>query len=121
MAYNNGFPMNYPYFQPVQPYQPPVQQQAMTAPTIHAEILQVEDEAAASRYPVAAGASQMMMARDDSAIFVKTAYANGQSELTVYSRRPTAPPKPSFDPDVYVTKDELEARLSALLEKGEKK
>jgi len=122
MAYNNGFPVGYPYYQ-VQPYQQQmIQQQAMTPPTIHAEILQVEDEAAASRYPVAAGASQMMIARDDSAIYVKTAYANGQgAELTVYTRRPPAPPKPAFDPEAYVTRDELEARLKALQQRGKEK
>lgn len=119
MAYNNGFPVGYPYYQ-TPPYQqqmiqaPSMQQQTMSPPTIHAEILQVENEEAAARYPVAAGASQMMMARDDSEIYIKTSYANGQSELSVYVKRPPAPPAPVFDPAAYVTKDELERRLSAL-------
>lgn len=123
MAYNNGFPVGYPYYQAVQPYQQMVQQpvqqiqqpQAMTPPTIHAEIVQVDGEEAAAGYPVAAGASQMMMARDDSAIYVKTAFANGQSSLDVFVKRPPAPPAPVFDPGEYVTRDELEKRLSALL------
>lgn len=109
MAYNNGFPMNYGYM----PYQ-----QMMTPPTIRAEIVQVDSEAAAAAYPVAAGASQMMMARDDSAIFVKTAFANGQHSMDVFVKRPPAPPAPAFDPGAYVTREELEQRLTALTAKG---
>lgn len=99
--------------QPVQPVQPapPVQQQpaasfTMTPPTIHAEIVQVDGETAASQYPVGAGMSQMMIARDDSAIFVKTATANGYT-LDVFEKRPPAPKPAPFDPDEYV-------RVSAL-------
>lgn len=122
MAYNNGFPMNYPQFYPQYPQyqqQMPVQQtqqQMMTPPTIHAEILQVDSESAAERYPVAAGASQMMIRKDDAEIYVKTAFANGQSRLDVYVKRPDRPDKPAFDLEGYVTKDELEKRLNALLE-----
>lgn len=57
----------------------------MTPPTIHAEIVQVDGELAAAQYPVDAGASQMMMARDESAIFVKEATQNGY-RLIVYDR-----------------------------------
>ena len=127
MAYNNGFPMGYPQFYPQQfqqfpqqqvavpQQQPVVQQQMMTPPTIHAEILQVESEQSAENYPVAAGASQMMIKKDDSEIYVKTAFANGQSRLDVYVKRPERPNKPSFDLDGYVTRDELENRLNELL------
>ena len=116
MAYNNGFPVGYPYYQPVQPYQQQMQQapQTMTPPTIHAEILQVEDEAAASRYPVAAGASQMMIARDDSAIFVKSVSQNG-TRLDVFVKRPPAPQKPPFDPSAYVRRDEIAGIISDAL------
>jgi len=114
MLYNNGFPAGYPYFQQVQPQVQQQPQQMMTPPTIHAEIIQVDGEQAATNYPVGAGASQMMIARDDSAIFVKTAAANGTSTLDVYVRRPPAPPEPPIDLTGYVTRDELERRLSAL-------
>lgn len=133
-AYNNGFPVTYPQFYPqysqlqqfpqlnqqfsqqqsVVPQQQ-VQQQMMTPPTIHAEILQVESEQAADNYPVAAGSSQMMIKKDETEIYVKTAFANGQSKLDVYVKRPERPSKPVFDPDGYVTKDEFESRLNALL------
>lgn len=135
MAWNNGFPatygqtfpQGYPMNQP-NPYaqqmaqtgfqQPTAQQQPaqmMTPPTIRAEIVQVEDEKAASNFPVGAGASQMMIARDESAIFIKSAMANGQTTLDVFEKRPPAPPAPTFDPEQYVRKDELEMLVSAAL------
>ncbi len=120
MIFNNGFPATYqpinygynPYQQQMQSQQP---QQQMTPPTIRAEIIQVDGEEAASNYPVGAGASQMMIARDDSAIFVKTVLANGQSNLDVFVKRPKTPSKPPLDPDMYVTREELEKRLEAIL------
>ena len=128
MAWNNGFPMNYPqmypqYTQQMPQYQQPVagtqmsqpNQQMLTPPTIRAEIVQVEDEKAASNFPVGVGASQMMIARDDSAIFIKTALQNGQTTLDVFEKRPPAPPAPVFDPGAYVRKDELEMLVSAAL------
>lgn len=121
MAGFNPFPVGY---QPAQMYYPQYQQQQyqqvpqaaqMTPPTIHAEIVQVDNEQAADNYPVAAGSSQMMIKKDDSEIYVKTAFANGQSKLDVYVKRPDRPSKPIFDPDGYVTKEEFESRLNALL------
>ncbi len=110
MAWNNPyFPVNY---QPFQMYQQ--NPQMMTPPTIRAEIVQVDGEQAAAAYPVGAGASQMMIARDDSAIFVKTAGANGQTNLDVFVKRPSKPTTPPFDVSAYVTRDEFEARLAAL-------
>lgn len=127
MAYNNGFPMGYQYYvpqyQPVQnPYmqtaQPSQQQpQAMTPPTIHADIIQVESEAEADRYPMAANQPpQMFMTRDESAIFIKTMLANNQHDLKVYPLRPPAPPAPPVDLAAYVTRQELDERLAALLQ-----
>ena len=120
MAWNNGFPANYqpmytpqftpqqmqpfpqqmiPQAQQMQPTQMSVanQPQMLTPPTIRAEIVQVDSENAAAAFPVGAGASQMMIAKDESAIFIKSAMANGQR----------------FDPEVYVRKDELETLVSA--------
>lgn len=119
MAFN-PFPVGYQPYNPYQQYQPQMQQaqqqqQMMTPPTIHAEIVQVDGEQAAAQYPVGAGASQMMIARDDSAIFVKTALANGQYQLDVFTKRPPTPVAPPFDPAAYVTKEELESRLAAIL------
>lgn len=95
---------------------PPANQQMMTPPTIRAEIIQVDDETAAENYPVGAGSSQMMIAKDDSAIFVKTSATNGNGyTLDVFVKRPRTPQKASFDPDRYVTREELESRLQAIL------
>ena len=110
MAYNPYFPQTY------QPYP-----QMMTPPTIRSEIVQVDNEEAAANYPVGSGMSQMMIAKDDSAIFVKSATPNG-SRLDVFVKRPQAPQKPAFDPSAYVTKEELETRVAALIAemKGDK-
>jgi len=113
MAWNqqNYFPATY---QPIYPqFQPQMPQQMMTPPTIRAEIVQVDNEDQAAAYPVAAGASQMMIARDDSAIFVKTANANGAT-LEVFIKRPPAPKEPE---PVYMTRADVEAMIAAALPK----
>ena len=126
MIFNNGYPASYQPFgynyQPQIPQQmqgtqmSPANQQMMTPPTIRAEIIQVDDETAAENYPVGAGSSQMMIAKDDSAIFVKTSAANGNGyTLDAFVKRPRTPQKASFDPDRYVTREELESRLQAIL------
>ena len=117
MAYPQ-YPIGYPYYQPYQmpQYQQQAQQQpqGMTPPTVHADIVQVSGEQEAAAFPVAAGASQMMVAKDDSMIFVKTAYANGQTNLEVYIKRPQRPVEKPVDFSLYVTREELESRLAAL-------
>lgn len=126
MAYNN-FPVGY---QPAQIYYPqynqsqymqqPNQQtqpqQTMTPPMIHAEIVQVDNEQAAESYPLSAGTSQMMIAKDDSAIYVKTMYPNGQYKLDAFIKRPEAPRNAARDSDIYITRDEFESRLNEILE-----
>lgn len=99
--------------QPAPPQQQPSAATAMTPPTIHAEIVQVDGEQAAEQYPVGAGASQMMIARDDSAIFVKTALPNGQYTLDVFVKRPPAPEAAPFNPSEYVRLDALPALVAA--------
>lgn len=124
-VYNNGFPIGYQpmqmsyypqYQQPAQPQQSPT----MTPPTIRADIVQVDNEQAAANYPVAVGTPQMMMAKDDSAIYVKTAYANGQYQLDVFEKRPPRPQTPPVDMGAYVTRDELEKRLSEVTGRSRK-
>lgn len=88
-------------------------QTAMTPPTIHAEIIQVESEEAVDRLPLAAGASQMYMTRDEGTIIVKTQYANGSFDKVVYEKRPPAPPAPAFVPEDYVRKDEIGKLVAA--------
>lgn len=107
MAYNNGFPVTYPQL-PLSPFQPqPTPPQAMTPPTIHADIIQIGNEQEAWNYPT----GQMMMLRDDSAILIKTSGANGAPALEVYERRPRRAQEGGSD---YVTKEELAEALKAL-------
>lgn len=124
--FNNGFPASYqPFGYSYQPYQQTVPQmqgtqmssanQMMTPPTIRAEIVQVDGQDAAERYPLAAGASQMMIARDDSFIAVKTVLGDGQYSVTYYDKRPPAPPEPTPDLSAFVRRDEVEAMIAAAL------
>lgn len=116
MIFNGGYPASYqPFGYQNYQQQQPQQPQMMTPPTIRAEIVQVDSEEAASNYPVGAGASQMMIAKDDSAIYVKSALANGQATLDVFVKRPRTPQKPPVNLDDYVTRAELESRLEAIL------
>ena len=121
MAYNPAlyFPQAYQPFPAYQQIQPQAVQtatppQMMTPPTIHAEIVQVDGEQAAAAYPVGAGASQMMIARDESAIYVKTATANGFS-LDVFEKRVKSPQNAVFDPAEYVRRDEVEKLVTGIL------
>lgn len=134
MAYNNGFPMSYQQFYQPQ-YQSPyvgfqsgnsqsqMQQQAqapqmMTPPTIHAEIVQIADRNEAVNFPVGAGQAQMMITRDDSTIFVKSAFANGQSSLAEYVKKEPEPQKTQAD---FITREEFERRLAELYKSAEKR
>lgn len=101
--------------QPQQASAPAANYGSLTPPTIHAEIIQVDSEAAVDTQPQAAGTSQMYMTRDDAAIIVKTQYANGGFDKVVYDRRPPAPPAPVFVPEEYVRKDEIGQIVAAAL------
>lgn len=128
--YNNGFPVGYqqagypyapPYPQPPAPPQMPQTQmpggnpQMMTPPTIRAEIVQVDGQEAAERYPLAAGMSQMMIAKDDSFIAVKTQGDGQQYSMTYYDRRPPAPPEPPVDLSGFVRREEVAEMIAAAL------
>ena len=112
MAYTpmSFFPQNY---QPLMPPQYSTQIQQPAGRMI--EVVPVDNEEAAAAFPVQVGATQVMFARDDSFIAVKSSNVNGQSSFDIYDKRPPAPPQPAFDPQAYVTKDELEKRLAAIL------
>jgi len=103
-----------PVGQTVQNVQPT---QQMTPPTIRAEIIQVEDRQAVENYPVAAGITQMFMSKDDKFIFIKTAFPNAPYELVVYEKQAKVESKPvsTVDTDKFVTRDELEQRLSEIV------
>lgn len=125
MAYNNLFPASYQQYYPqYQQYQPNMQiggspnmtnaqnQQMMSPPTIHAEIVQVSDRNEASNFPVGTGQTQMMIAKDDSSIFIKTVYANGQSTLIEYIKKPIEPERQTSD---FITREEFENRIAEIM------
>ena len=142
MAFYNGFPATYspgfsqgyqapqsnPYAQqmPTAGFQQPMpgtqmspaNQAApmMTPPTIRAEIIQIEDEAAVDRFPLAAGASQMFMTRAEDKIIIKTMGQDGALPLVIYDKRPPAPPAPKFDPAEYVRRDEADKLIMERVE-----
>ena len=117
-------PGYYPTMQPQMNYQQPgqVQQAApaagtqMSLPTVHAEILQVENLQAMERQPVDAGTSQMMITKDETIIGVKSMLANGEYTLDIYDKRKPEPKPPAPE---YVTREEFEKRLSEALKAAE--
>lgn len=121
MAYNNGFPVNYPqyfpqYQQPYQmpQYQQPMQQAQQQPSSRMTEVFPAASEKAVLEFPVTAGTTQMFVATDDSFIAIKEASVSGQVTVQFYDKRPPAPPEKPFDPAVFVTREELEQRLAAL-------
>lgn len=113
----NYFPTNYPYMQYQQTPQYQQNTQQYTPPTIRAEIIQVGDGQEVQNYPLAAGATQMFMSKDDKYIFIKTAYANSPAQIVRYNRE-----EPKTEPPVeYVTREELDKRLNGIIEKFKSK
>lgn len=117
MAYNPYFPTGYSYpmyQQPIQPQQP----QNFTRPTIHAEIVQIDgDREEAQNFPVQTGGTQMMINKAETKIFIKTVYANGQCNVDEFVKQAPAPKTPAINYDDFVTREELEKRLSELTKK----
>lgn len=116
MSFINPYlPNNYNIYG--QQYQQPVppQTQNFSMPTIRAEIVQINgDEDEANKFPVPTGGTQMMINKTENKIFIKTVYANNQSNLDVYVKQAPAPPQPQPDFDSFVTREELERRLAEL-------
>lgn len=109
--FNNGFPV-YPQLYPnMNQYGASQNQGGMSPPTIHADIVQVSGEDEAWSYPVAAGSTQMMMARDDSAVYIKSAYPNSPPSLDVFVKQSV---RPREGASAYVTREELDEALKAL-------
>ena len=92
--------------------QQPGQAPQMTKPTVHADIIQIENEAAGENEPVDAGTSQMMITKDESAILVKSVLANGETTMDIYRKQPKAE-KPA-EPE-YVTRAEFEKRITEMI------
>lgn len=123
MAPFNPFPVGYqPYgyqypqqYQPTPQVQQPGQMQQGQQQTKYVEVIPVDTVQEAEACPMAAGSSFLFFARDDSFIAVKSVGVNGQQSFSVFDKRPPAPVAPPFNPGDYVTKEELESRLAAIL------
>lgn len=129
MAYNNGFPMNYPqmYYQPQ--YQTPTIQQPQQ-PTNNG-IIWVQGEAGAKSYLVAPNNTVQLWDSEEQVIYLKSADASGMPSMKVldYTIRNANPssavPTAVQAEDKYVTKEELKAfqetierRLQTMSERG---
>ena len=89
---------------------------AMTPPTIHADIIMVDDFAEMDRYPLAAGSNQMFATKDEAHFAIRSQYANGEHADIFYDKRPPAPPKPQINPDEYARKDEIAALVAEAIQ-----
>lgn len=93
----------------------PYQQQPMYQPQPRmVEAVPVDTVEDAARIQVQIGGTVLAIAKDDSFIVIKSVGMNGTDSVTVFDKRPPAPPAPVFDPKEYVTKEELEERLAAI-------
>lgn len=129
MAYNY-FPTSY---QPVQQvYQNPFQQQYQQQYNQQAQqqssgLIWVQGEAAAKSYPVAPGTSVLLMDSENSVFFIKSSDASGMPlplRIFDYTERvqqpqnhsPVAQPEQQINLGNYVTREELEERLSQIMQ-----
>lgn len=79
------------------------------------EVVPAASEKAAEEFPVAAGATQMIIGSDDSFIAVKAVSVTGQVTFDIYDKRPPAPPVQPLNPEDYVRKDEVAALIAEAL------
>jgi hypothetical protein len=124
----------YPDYPGQQPYQDPMyaramgqqynaqqaapaqSQQALTPPTIRAEIIQVDSPEAIDRFPQNPGSTQMYMTKDEAFIIIRSVLANGEHTDVIYDKRPPAPPVPTIDPADYVRKEDLPALIAEVIQ-----
>ena len=97
-----------------QQHQPQVQQQQQQNSRM-VEVVPAASEKAAEEFPVAAGATQMIIGSDDSFVAVKSVSVTGQVTFDIYDKRPPAPPVQPLNPDDYVRKDEVAVLIAEAL------
>lgn len=134
MAYNNGFPMNYQQFYPSYNYVPqqqlnqPVVQQ-VTQPVNDTGILWVQGEAGAKSWAVAPGKSVMLMDSESNTFYIKSSDNSGMPmplRIFDYTERTQQSTQPvnviqheQIDTSQFITKEELEKRLSEFVQRSE--
>ena len=125
MAYNNGFPMNYPQYYPA--YQQPNYQvqgtQMSQANAQQSGIIWVQGEAGAKSYLVAPNNTVQLWDSERQTIYLKSADASGMPSMKIldYTIRENAPAAASAafaqQPNnsiIYATKDDLNAVNEAI-------
>lgn len=98
--------------QPVQPMPQAMNTPQLTRPTVHADIVQIETEAAGETEPVDAGTSRMMITKDEKTILIKSVLANGETTMDIYRKQPPAQKPPETE---YVTRAEFERRMNEMI------
>lgn len=127
---NNNFPVGYPaqqYSLATPRVSAPVQQQAQYPQPQSGGILWCQGEAGAKSYPVAPGGSVLLMDSEGSRFYIKSADPSGMPHpLRIFEFRevsaqaapsvsPVQQTAPAPDMSAFVTRDELEKRLAALM------
>lgn len=104
------------YMRYMSQHQPQVQQQVQQQQNSRmVEVVPAASEKAAEEFPVAAGATQMIIGSDDSFIAVKAVSVTGQVTFDIYDKRPPAPPVQPLNPADYVRKDEVGVLIAEAL------
>lgn len=122
MAYNNGFPMNYPQFYPQQMAQQPQPSQN----TQNNSMIWVSGEAGAKAYLVSPNTTVQLWDSENPIIYLKSADASGMPSMKVLDykiREQTQPQNVSLAPEQpkidYVTHEELKNLEDKMIQKIE--
>ena len=129
MAYNNGFPMNYPQYpqQYPQQYQQPIptqqQQIQQQQPFQQGSLIWVSGEAGAKAYLVAPNTTVQLWDSEANCVYLKSADATGMPSMKIldYTIRnaQNGPKKTPLEnePKEYATKDDMAALKAELMRK----
>lgn len=128
MAYNNGFPINYPQMYPQYNYIP--QQQVVPQPQQNdTGILWVQGEAGAKSWAVAPGKSVMLMDSESNTFYIKSSDQSGMPmplRIFDYTERNQQQPQnqviqhTEVDTSQFVTWDAFNKKLDELFKKEDK-
>ena len=133
MAYNNGFPMTYQQMYPqyiTSSFQPQMMQQQpqMTQQVNDTGILWVQGEAGAKSWAVAPGKSVMLMDSESNTFYIKSSDNSGMpmplrifdyTERTQSTQPVNVIQHEQIDTSQFITKEELEKRLSEFVQRSE--
>ena len=125
MAYNNGFPINYPQMYPSYNYTPQQQQYVQQQPVVSdTGILWVQGEAGAKSWAVAPGKSVMLMDSESNTFYIKSSDNSGMpmplrifdyTERTQQQTQNQVVQHTEFDASKFVTREEFNEKLNELL------